>query len=346
MLTVKRWRSVHDLGMELLEVTDPAAQVLQGLSSLLCLVPGDVAGEVEVAPGRTPRITEIPELLRPMLHADVQAIFRTNPAVVYLAEHHHLSAARVEDLCGPAQWARNLMRRQLLEPNRVPFALLAGDLTSAGVVHGWGVNRSRPFDDDDVEVLRAFAGFLRRAGADRRRQNLVIDLEHAVSSGAGLVLFRGDEVIHLNGEAAALLERHQVALTTVLRVSRTALGPSQPVGALPTRRGAVRLRWRPALPGSSAVVIDEVGGGRTTLRSTLTTRQYAILCHLSHGLTAAAIGRQVGISERTVHKHLENVYRALSVSDRLAAVSRGRELGLLPVVGGCGRLDGTAAVGG
>lgn len=327
---------MHDLGFQLLETSDATAQIRQGLSSLLSVVPGDVAGEIEVPHVGVPRITEVPDLLLgPEPTAEVLQVVRTSPALAFFAVSRHLVATRVEDLCTSAEWARNPMRRLLLEPKGVPYALLAGDRRGAGAVLGWGINRSRPFGDDDVELADAFAHFLRRAAADRRLRRLVDDLERAVSSGAGLVVSRGPVVVHLNDEALRLVERHQVDVVTVSRLGLATLGPSQPVGALPTRHGTLRLRWRPALAGTSVVVVDEPGQAPGGDRPLLTVRQYVILCHLSHGLTAAAIARQAGITERTVHKHLENLYRALSVVDRLAAVSRGRDLGLLPVVGGC-----------
>jgi DNA-binding CsgD family transcriptional regulator len=72
------------------------------------------------------------------------------------------------------------------------------------------------------------------------------------------------------------------------------------------------------------------GGARevaTSLR--LTPRELAVLGHLADGLTAAAIGRKLLITERTVHKHLERLYTKLGVGDRLAAVLRAQRLGLL-----------------
>lgn len=60
----------------------------------------------------------------------------------------------------------------------------------------------------------------------------------------------------------------------------------------------------------------------------LTPRQLAVLGLLADGLTAAAIGRRLGIAERTVHKHLECVYARIGVHDRLGAVLRARDLGL------------------
>ena len=64
--------------------------------------------------------------------------------------------------------------------------------------------------------------------------------------------------------------------------------------------------------------------------SCLTEREFAVLTLLGSGLTAAAIARRLHTSPRTVHKHLEHLYRKLGVRDRLMAVQRARDDGLLP----------------
>jgi DNA-binding NarL/FixJ family response regulator len=61
----------------------------------------------------------------------------------------------------------------------------------------------------------------------------------------------------------------------------------------------------------------------------LTPRELAVLGQLADGLTAAAIGRKLLITERTVHKHLERLYTKLGVGDRLAAVLLAQRLGLI-----------------
>jgi len=61
----------------------------------------------------------------------------------------------------------------------------------------------------------------------------------------------------------------------------------------------------------------------------LTERELAVLTLLDDGLTAAAIARRLRTSPRTVHKHLEHLYRKLGVRDRLMAVQRAREAGIL-----------------
>lgn len=61
----------------------------------------------------------------------------------------------------------------------------------------------------------------------------------------------------------------------------------------------------------------------------ITPREQAVLGELARGVTAAVISRRLGISERTVHKHLEHIYGKLDVADRLSAVLRAREAGLI-----------------
>lgn len=61
----------------------------------------------------------------------------------------------------------------------------------------------------------------------------------------------------------------------------------------------------------------------------LTPREREVLALLATGRTAQAIGRETGISHRTVRKHLENAYAKLGVHDRLQAVELARDLGIL-----------------
>ena len=60
----------------------------------------------------------------------------------------------------------------------------------------------------------------------------------------------------------------------------------------------------------------------------LTNRELAVLSLLSTGRTAAAIARQLAIAPRTVHKHLQNIYRKLGASDRVTALLQAERRGL------------------
>ena len=61
----------------------------------------------------------------------------------------------------------------------------------------------------------------------------------------------------------------------------------------------------------------------------LTPRELTVLPMLAEGLTADAIARRLAISPRTVHRHVEHIYRKLNTSDRVSTVLRGQELGLI-----------------
>ncbi|GAA3020712.1 helix-turn-helix transcriptional regulator [Streptomyces fulvorobeus] len=61
----------------------------------------------------------------------------------------------------------------------------------------------------------------------------------------------------------------------------------------------------------------------------LTPRELHVLHLLATGIPADAMARRLGISPRTVHKHLHALYRKLGAADRLSAVLRAQEAGLL-----------------
>lgn len=62
----------------------------------------------------------------------------------------------------------------------------------------------------------------------------------------------------------------------------------------------------------------------------LTTREITVLTLLANAMTATAVGHKLGISTRTVHKHIENLYRKLGTRDRLETILRAQALGILP----------------
>jgi len=63
----------------------------------------------------------------------------------------------------------------------------------------------------------------------------------------------------------------------------------------------------------------------------LTARELEVLQLVAVGLTSQAAGRRLRISPRTVDKHRESIYRKLGRHDRLSAVQRAQELGILPL---------------
>ncbi|MFC7967932.1 helix-turn-helix transcriptional regulator [Streptomyces cinereoruber] len=66
-----------------------------------------------------------------------------------------------------------------------------------------------------------------------------------------------------------------------------------------------------------------------SLAAPLTPRELNVLHLLATGLSADSMARRLGISPRTVHKHLHALYRKLGAADRLGAVLRAQRAGLL-----------------
>lgn len=61
----------------------------------------------------------------------------------------------------------------------------------------------------------------------------------------------------------------------------------------------------------------------------LSERELEVLQLLSQGLLATSIASRLGLSPRTVHKHLGNIYEKMGVHDRLVAVELARRQGLV-----------------
>ncbi|MEU7299688.1 LuxR C-terminal-related transcriptional regulator [Streptomyces sp. NPDC007206] len=101
---------------------------------------------------------------------------------------------------------------------------------------------------------------------------------------------------------------------------------AQPLLAAVERQRQLLQEWRRQLGGGTAP--DERAAD-----CALTPRETTVLLLLGEALTADAIGRRLGISVRTVHKHVENIYRKLGTRDRLGTVLRAQQLGLVPSSG-------------
>jgi DNA-binding NarL/FixJ family response regulator len=73
----------------------------------------------------------------------------------------------------------------------------------------------------------------------------------------------------------------------------------------------------PLAPKAAAALLEELG--RTQARPELTAREREVLTLLVSGFSNKQIGRQLGISEKTVKGHLTNLFQRIGVSDRTQA---------------------------
>lgn len=81
-------------------------------------------------------------------------------------------------------------------------------------------------------------------------------------------------------------------------------------------------------PAFVPALLDDIADGGLETAS-LTVREMEVLSLVADGHTAPAVARRLGISQRTVHKHLENVHRKLGVSSRAELVQTAFRRGLL-----------------
>jgi DNA-binding CsgD family transcriptional regulator len=81
---------------------------------------------------------------------------------------------------------------------------------------------------------------------------------------------------------------------------------------------------------SAGVPNDHDTGDPDTPVEPLSARQIECLVWAQEGKSARDIGGIIGISGRTVEKHLAKACAALEVRTRLQAILRARDLGLIP----------------
>jgi DNA-binding NarL/FixJ family response regulator len=155
-----------------------------------------------------------------------------------------------------------------------------------------------------------------------RLHRAVTSVLDAMSGPAGAVVLL-DDVHHADGASIALLDhlvrrgpRTPVVLVLAHDPHRSPAALLDVLAEAERRRDVDRI----------APVVRLADGGDHRL----TQRELTVLAVLAEGLTADAIARRLDISPRTVHRHLQHLYRKLGTTDRLATVLRAKAVGLLP----------------
>ncbi|MGW3958157.1 LuxR C-terminal-related transcriptional regulator [Streptomyces sp. NPDC004752] len=191
------------------------------------------------------------------------------------------------------------------------------------------LRRGRPFASHylaeagrEPVTARQLAGPAWPASATARLLGRTLDADHALA-------------VPLPGPAApitgCLVYRSGADFTDdEIRLARRA----QPLLAAVDRQRQLLEQWRRLLPGAggspNAGSPDVGSADERAAGCALTPRETTVLLLLADALTASAIGRRLGISDRTVHKHIEKIYRKLGTRDRVSTVLRAQRLGLVP----------------
>ncbi|MCO5242885.1 MAG: LuxR C-terminal-related transcriptional regulator [Anaerolineae bacterium] len=90
------------------------------------------------------------------------------------------------------------------------------------------------------------------------------------------------------------------------------------------------LQTFPSQPADLVAVAKPPGAARLTSNDLLTKREMEVLELLAEWLRSKEIGELLGISDRTVKRHIANIYHKLDVNNGRQAVATAIDLGLLP----------------
>jgi DNA-binding CsgD family transcriptional regulator/PAS domain-containing protein len=260
-----------------------------------------------------------------------------NPLVVRHAATRDGRAYRFSDVVAPEELHRldlyqRIYRRLGIE-HQIAFALPSPDTLVIGMALSRG---GADFAERDRRVL------------DLARPHLIQAYRNAELRGrSARVLAALRDGLDDVGQAVVVLdERDRVAFVTgeAERLLGAAIGARPRVGAplpapldgwvgdgagLPlvvgTGERPLALRHLPARDGAPGVVFLEPGRpmiGASALRGLgLTPREAEVLHLIVRGRANDEIAGTLGVSPRTVHKHVEHVFRKLGVSSRVEAVA-------------------------
>lgn len=77
------------------------------------------------------------------------------------------------------------------------------------------------------------------------------------------------------------------------------------------------------------VLVDQLTGAQSSPMGSLSVREHEVLALVAEGRTSKGVAEALGISARTVQKHLESIYRKLGVASRAELVQLAFRSGLL-----------------
>lgn len=266
------------------------------LAELLRLLDGEIAGwnEIDLTTGSlTGR--GLPEDVAGPLYPIVAAHLAEHPLIRHFAEASDVRSLRISDVVTSEEWAANPLYQEAFKPFGLDYQIAVPLLTTERTLSTVAVSRGgRDFTDRDKALLDTLAPLAADVERDRRWQE---SLESTVAEVAGGPL----QLVASDGTVLA-----STPPPDVVRAYADAAELDRPP----------RFRLVPASADAPPPL-------------PLTPKQLAALLAVADGATVTAAARQLGVSPRTLNKHLQTAYARLRVSGRIAALVQLRKAGLL-----------------
>lgn len=276
-----------------------------------------------------------------------------HPIVLYHATHAGGKAVQLADFVTRRELHRLELYHDFFRPLEIEHQLAITIPAPGGVLVGLPFNRAdRAYSERDrllLDLLRPHLAHLHRRAQARdeaRRALGLLDGAAELAGRAVVLLGRGDAVQSATGGAGAWLDDYfpgeragagrlpdTVAAWVRSQRRRLNTGNRAPEVRMPLTvvRDGTRLcvSFLPAsAPGEADVLLLKLRREELALDGLaamgLTARESDVLRCADRGLANAAIARELGISARTVAKHLEHIYVKLGVATRTGALAQAR----------------------
>lgn len=253
-------------------------------------------------------------------------------------------ACKISDFLSLRQFRRLGLYEDVYRPIGAVDQLSINLETPGAMMIGIGINRDRAnFTKRDLLLFDLLRPHLAQAYENARRDAamrrvLAVGTQPVIAvDGAGAVRFGTDAAWQIVAAHFGMSPRAGKALPVALRAwvrqqqahllcSDDAPPPFAPL-TLENARGRLVVRFVPGTLGEydDLLVFAEEQRELSPARLAplgLTPREAEVLVWVARGQADAEIGATLGMSTRTVQKHLEHIYRKLGVESRTAATAR------------------------
>lgn len=262
------------------------------------------------------------------------ALIMQNPLAVHFQRTRDERALRMSDFISTRK-LHELDLYDLVYRHIATEYQLAFTVPVRGRLVGVTVSRAgRDFSDEELdrfEAARHIAVSVHRNLDDRARLDVIVRGLDEIEDGplAVLLVEAGGRLSPAHDRAERLLSELSMDEAAVEALSAWAavqhghgpLAASESL-ILPTVKGELLARYIHGSPGNFdavAVRLTRAPKPHSLRELGLTPRQAEVLHLLWQGSTNADIARSLSVSEHTVRHHLEDIYRQLGVSSRVAA---------------------------
>ena len=319
------------------------------LSELASIVPFDHGTFNRVDPDNSSAQFDVfpPDVQRPAWSwAHYERYLPENPIYQYAQRTHDGSARRLSDFIELGDLHRLGLYTEVLRPLGIEYQVAVSLPARRPLVLGIGLSRARTdFSDDECDTLNTLRPHLVQAYRtaailDSHRSVLQRILSELEVDGRGVLILNQNAGVPEGEGSFGLLDRYfgrcgtgrlPPVVADWLARERTAFASDdksrlrQPLVGR-SDGGDLVLRYIPGNADAPDIIfVDERVVERDTgaLRELgLTHREADVLWYLTRGLSSSEIGLRLSISERTVRKHLEHIYRKLGVTTRAAATAQ------------------------